>query len=250
MKARIRKLFRVTARFFPLCTLRIALFRFGGVRVERGVSIARGVRVGESASLGESVWIGSGTAIGANVSIGRRTVVGRGCGVGDGTVLGEQVTLCELSKIANVTIGNGSFIERGVVMTGFKNGRISIGSHSYVGLGAVLDWSGGLELGDYVHIAGPSVGIWTHSSMFQALQGKALSDRSETSSSAVKIGDNVWIGGNSTIYPGTTIGPFAAVLPNSVVNRDVSTGTIVGGTPATVKRRLHREGAGIRVQKD
>jgi acetyltransferase-like isoleucine patch superfamily enzyme len=152
--------------------------------------------------------------------------------------------------ISNAVIGDGTFVERGVVMTGFKSGRISIGRHSYVGIGAVLDWSGGLEIGSHVHIAGPSVGVWTHSSVFQALKGKELNDRTETSAAPVKIGDNVWIGGNSTVYPGTVIGPLAVVLPNSAVNKDVSTGTVVGGTPATFKRRLHREGAGISVRKD
>ena len=250
MRAEIQRLFRATAAVVPFCALRVALLRLGGVHVGRKVSVAHGVRVGMGAVVEESVGVGSNVTIGADVGIGTETVIGSRCSIGEGTVLGDRVVLCECSVIANAVIGNGSFIERGVITTGFRQGKISIGEHSYVGIGAVLDWSGGLEIGSYVHVAGPSVGIWTHSSIWQALGGKALDDRSEVITGSVRIYDNVWIGGNSTIYPGVTIERFAVVLPNSVVNRDVSTGTVVGGVPVSVKRKLRRDGAKVNMYAD
>jgi maltose O-acetyltransferase len=48
----------------------------------------------------------------------------------------------------------------------------------------------------------------------------------------VVIGDNVWIGGNSTILPGVTIGKNVVVAGGSVVNRDIPDNCIVAGVPA------------------
>ena len=54
----------------------------------------------------------------------------------------------------------------------------------------------------------------------------------------VVIGDNVYIGGNCTIYPGVKIGPHAVVAPNSAVAHEVLPGTMVGGVPALVIKQL------------
>jgi acetyltransferase-like isoleucine patch superfamily enzyme len=246
MRTSLGKLVRLAAGFMPFSRLRVAIFALGGVRLGRGAYVGYGVRIGGSTVLGDHVRIASGVAIGRNVSVGNNAKIGIGSRIGNGSVIGQDVVVSELALVGNTVIGKGSFIERGVVMTGFKEGKISIGEHCYIGLGAVLDWSGGLEIGNYVHIGGPSAGIWTHSAVLQALKGKELNDRSATMSSPVKIRDKVWIGGNSTIYPGTVVGPFAIVLPNSVIDRDVATGTVVGGNPATVKRTLHRDGSNVR----
>ena len=51
------------------------------------------------------------------------------------------------------------------------------------------------------------------------------------------IGNDVWIGQNSTIMPGVHIGDGAIVGANSVVGKDVSPYTIVVGNPANVLRK-------------
>jgi acetyltransferase-like isoleucine patch superfamily enzyme len=48
----------------------------------------------------------------------------------------------------------------------------------------------------------------------------------------VSIGDNVWIGTNSIIFPGVTIGEGSVVSAGSVVLSDVPANTIVAGNPA------------------
>lgn len=52
----------------------------------------------------------------------------------------------------------------------------------------------------------------------------------------VIIGDNVWIGLNSIILPGTIIGDGSIIAAGSVVTREVPTMCIVGGNPARVLR--------------
>jgi acetyltransferase-like isoleucine patch superfamily enzyme len=48
----------------------------------------------------------------------------------------------------------------------------------------------------------------------------------------VRIGARVFVGANSTILPGVTIGDDAIVGAGSVVRRDVKPGTIVVASPA------------------
>lgn len=51
-------------------------------------------------------------------------------------------------------------------------------------------------------------------------------------SASIEINDHVWIGGNSTILQGVTIGEGAIVAAGSVVVKNVAPYTIVGGIPA------------------
>lgn len=57
----------------------------------------------------------------------------------------------------------------------------------------------------------------------------------------VKIGNNVWIGGHSTICPGVTIGNGVVVAAGSVVTKDVPDNVIVGGVPAKVIKKIEQE---------
>lgn len=50
----------------------------------------------------------------------------------------------------------------------------------------------------------------------------------------IKIGDHVWVGMNSTILKGVTIGDGAIVAAGSVVTRDVPANSLVGGVPAKI----------------
>lgn len=54
----------------------------------------------------------------------------------------------------------------------------------------------------------------------------------------VLIGDNVWIGANSTILPGVTIGNCSVIAAGSVVTKDVPEKVLVAGNPAVVKKHL------------
>lgn len=50
----------------------------------------------------------------------------------------------------------------------------------------------------------------------------------------VVIEDDVWIGANSTILKGVTIGEGSVVAAGSVVTKNVPAYTIVGGVPAKI----------------
>ncbi|MBR1885984.1 MAG: sugar O-acetyltransferase [Schwartzia sp.] len=54
----------------------------------------------------------------------------------------------------------------------------------------------------------------------------------------VRIGNDVWIGGNATILPGVTIGNNVVIAAGAVVTKDVPDNTLVAGVPAKKIREL------------
>lgn len=58
------------------------------------------------------------------------------------------------------------------------------------------------------------------------------------SSRSIIVKDNVWIGGNSIILPGVTIGEGTIIGAGSIVSKDIPPWSVVVGNPAkTIRRR-------------
>ena len=55
----------------------------------------------------------------------------------------------------------------------------------------------------------------------------------------IKIGDNVWIGANSIILPGVSIGSNSIIAAGSVVNKSIPADHIAGGNPAKSIKRIN-----------
>lgn len=182
-----------------------------------------------------------------NVVFAKDTIVEGGSFIGASTILWSGVKVCrnvhigKNVRLSNIVIGENSFVESEVICTGYGNGSIEIGKESYIGLRTILDWSDNILIGSYVHIAGPSTGLWTHSSVNMCLNSVPLSQRSNKRyrpTASIKIEDNVYIGGNCTIYPGVTIHHHSLITPNSAVTKDVSAYTMVGGVPAKLIKKI------------
>jgi virginiamycin A acetyltransferase len=69
-----------------------------------------------------------------------------------------------------------------------------------------------------------------------AMEGKSYPTKGDT-----VIGNDVWIGHNTTIMPGITIGDGAIIATNSTVTKNVEPYTIVGGNPAQEIRKRFSE---------
>lgn len=114
------------------------------------------------------------------------------------------------------------------------------GESVWIGEGAVLDASGGLEIGSHTSI-GLSVFLWSHSSYLTNLamanhSGSSLIERKKT-----KIGSGCFIAGPSTVLHGVTIGDKCVVLPMSVVNKDIPSYSMVAGNPARIIKTISEE---------
>ncbi len=185
-----------------------------------------------------------GNRLGRRVMFSRDTVIGSGCSIGDDVVFGRGVRLGN-----NVTIGAGAVLERmevndnsvvegRVIITGHGEGTIRVGRESFIGHNTVLDFSDNITIGDYVHVGYNQ--FWTHSSAMQALRGNRLSDKDKRyrPTAPIVIENNVYVGVQSTIYPGIRICHHAIIAPNSAVTKDVESFTLVGGAPAKFIKSL------------
>lgn len=156
--------------------------------------------------------------------------------------LGDNINIGSYCTIRKIKIESNSTIESNVRIVGTGKGMITIGKESYIGLNNVLDTSNNIEIGSFVHIAGPSTVLWTHSSSQMCLNSIPLNDvnRDDYRSTApIVIESNVYIGGNCTIYPGITIHNHSIVAPNSAVTKDVPPYTMVGGVPAKIIKEIN-----------
>ena len=88
-----------------------------------------------------------------------------------------------------------------------------------------------IEIGDNISITA-GVTILTHGydwSVFKGMYGDVLG-----SAGHVKIGNNVFIGMNSTILKGVTIGNNVVIGANTLINKDVPDNCVVVGNPQRV----------------
>ena len=106
-------------------------------------------------------------------------------------------------------------------------GDVKVGERTWIGPNVVLDGSGGLEIGSYCSISA-GVQIYSHDSVAWSTSGGKEDKRYE----ATKIGNNCYIGPNVIVAKGISIGDGAVVGANSFVNRDISAGEKVYGSPA------------------
>jgi len=188
-------------------------------------------KIGKKCSISKNVFLEKNVTLYNNVVLGEKTYLKRN------VIIGNNV------KLNNIEIGENTQVDSGVICTGFGEGKIIIGKESYIGINNVLDWSDSISIGNYVHIAGPSTGLWTHSSAGQCFVGLKLSDKNKKyrPTAPTTIEDNVYIGGNCTVYPGVIIGHHSIIAPNSAVTKNVQPYTMVGGVPAKFIKKLEKD---------
>jgi maltose O-acetyltransferase len=152
-------------------------------------------------------------------------------------------------------LGKGSYIRRGVKISGnpkrivigsnfqvyeqcffgiSSKGWVQTGNNGLFGVGCYLNASEGrIILGDGVAV-GPYCKFYSFSHNYRP--GSAYIDESVTGD--IHVGDNVFIGSDSVILPGITIGNNSVVAAGSVVTRNVEENTLVGGVPAKIIKNI------------
>lgn len=111
---------------------------------------------------------------------------------------------------------------------------------NYVSIGAnclLLSTRAKVIIGDYV-MFGPNVSVITGNHRIDVI-GKRMyeikdSDKRATDDQDVIFAGDNWIGANSTILKGVTVGEGAVVAAGALVNKNVPPYAIVGGVPAKV----------------
>jgi acetyltransferase-like isoleucine patch superfamily enzyme len=126
--------------------------------------------------------------------------------------------------------------------------KLRIGQRCWIGENAILDASGGLEIGDDCSI-GLSVFVWTHSSHLTNLARDNISNSDLIQRNATSIGNGVFIAGPSVVLPGSIIGDNVVIRPFSTVSGNVPSGALVDGkeiiegvfNTARIERMIERQ---------
>ncbi len=104
--------------------------------------------------------------------------------------------------------------------------NIMIGDNFYSNHNLVILDCAEVTFGDNVFI-GPNCGFYTAG---HPLDYKARNAGLEYAK-PIKVGSNVWIGGNVSVMPGVTIGDNVVIGGGSVVTRDIPSGVVAVGNP-------------------
>lgn len=111
--------------------------------------------------------------------------------------------------------------------------NIHVGENFYANFDCVFLDVCEIRIGDNCFIA-PGVHIYTATHPLNAEERVSGVEYGKP----VKIGDNVWIGGNSVINPGVTIENNVVIASGSVVTKDVPANVVVGGNPAKIIKQI------------
>ena len=142
-----------------------------------------------------------------------------------------------ISPRAEVELSPNLQLGRGTVVGSFAkikttDGPLVTGVRCSFATGCFVDpGSSGIRMGNNVLI-GPNVTIVAVNYRYSRLD-LPLPEQGVISK-GISIGDNVWIGANSSIVDGAVIGDNCIIVANSLVNRSFPAGSIIQGNPAKV----------------
>lgn len=111
--------------------------------------------------------------------------------------------------------------------------NIIIGDNFYSNHNCVILDCAEVTFGDNVFI-GPNCSFYTAGHPINAEQR----NRGLEYAKPIKVGSNVWIGGNVCVMPGVTIGDNVVIGGGSVVTKDIPSGTVAVGNPCRVIREI------------
>ena len=142
-------------------------------------------------------------------------------------------------------IASSSYDRATFVTTG--NGIIEIGDYTILN-GCTIICSGHITIGKYVMVAWGAVIYDNHlasnldsKERAEILTTQALMENREmpfSGSSPITIEDNVWIGFDAVVKPGTTIGRGSIIGSKSVVSGHIPPYSVVVGNPGRIIKKL------------
>lgn len=172
---------------------------------------------------------------GSNVTIKHKSLFSAGRNL----ILESNVSINALSKNGvrlgdNVTISrNSTLLCTGVIS--HKGTGITIGNNTGINSYCFLGGQGGIEIGDNV-IIGPQVKIFSENHNF--LDKSIIIKNQGVTRLGVKIESDCWIGAGVTILDGVVLKSRTVVAAGSVVTQSFEEGSLIGGIPAKLLKKI------------
>ena len=153
---------------------------------------------------------------------------------GKGSIIRRR-TKMDLFPYKRFDLGAYSVIED---FTTINNGvgDVHIGSHSFIGVSNVI--IGPVEIADHVMTA-QNVVISGMNHSYEDIHTPPTMQK--VSTSKIIIAENVWVGANSVITAGVSIGRHTIIGAGSVVTKDLPAYCVAVGNPAKIIKRYNHE---------
>lgn len=136
--------------------------------------------------------------------------------------------------IGNVTLGNSLTLDDNTEIRNFTNNYSKIGNHTSINKNTVI--RGYFSIGEYCAIA-PNCTIIGANHIFSD-PNKTIKSQG-VSCKGIIIEDDVWIGANSVILDGVTIGKGSVIGAGSIVTKNIPPYSVAVGNPCKViKNRI------------
>ncbi|KAA2223549.1 sugar O-acetyltransferase [Chryseobacterium sediminis] len=111
--------------------------------------------------------------------------------------------------------------------------NIKVGENFYANHNLVILDCAKVEFGDNVFI-GPNCSFYTAG---HPLDTKQRNEGLEYAN-PIKVGDNVWLGGNVVVLPGVSIGNNSVIGAGSIVTKDIPDHVVAVGNPCKVVKKI------------
>lgn len=111
--------------------------------------------------------------------------------------------------------------------------NITLGKNFYANHNLVILDTNKVEFGNDVFI-GPNCGFYAAGHPINYVERNKGLEYAKP----IKVGDNVWFGGNVCVLPGVTIGSNVVIGAGSVVTKDIPSNVVAVGNPCKVIRKI------------
>lgn len=112
---------------------------------------------------------------------------------------------------------------------------LTVGQRCFLGRGALLDLAGQITLGDWVIIS-PRTVILSHVSV--GFKTHPLYKKLPPQTGHTRLNTGCFIGANTTIIHGVTVGAKSIIAAGSVVIQNIPPQVLAAGIPAIIKKHL------------